>query len=263
MCQGVIMSLSKTLEEIKKYQVHANENLDEGPRATLSGRRGRQAQAKEQIKNLREEYIGKLMRSTAFIIVTGSGRDAFSSVATEEFNCFNADPEAFYKELSSKIPAVLYSGKPVYSSTFDVLGRHLEDKANELGIVGYPMLVFKQQYSKMVNNLEEFTSVVKQAINEQVGSEIAGITAVRSVVDGAIAKGHSAKITPIVLNTSDDKLAVDLLENLGKLGSRAFLIVAGKATKALKAIEGAILVKEASKETVEQALTLVSNSVKR
>lgn len=257
------MSLEKVLEQIKTVKPVANEDVDSGPAETLAGRRGRKRQAQDTLKRLREEYANELLRGSLFILVTGAARDEFSSAASESFGCFASDPESFYRELADRVSPVLYNGKEGTAGLFDVVGRHLEDKALEIGILGYPQMIFKQHYNRHIATKDDFVGLLKQAINEQVGGEIVGIHAVRSVVDTAIEKGHSAKVTPIVLNTSDDKLAIELLSALERLTPRVFLVVAGEASKQLKSVDGAIVLNDGEKETVKKVLKTIKGSLKK
>lgn len=256
------MSLEKVLREIKTVKPVAEANLENVPTQTLAGHRGRKMQAQDTLKRLREEYIRELIRGSLFILVAGSAKDAFTSTAKEAFGCFSADSDSFYRELADRIAPVLYEGKESVANLFDVLSRHLEDKANEMNITEYPQIIFKQQYNRFITNKEEFIGLVKQAINEQVGGELVGIHTIHSLVDEAINKEHSAKVTPIVLNTSDDKLALDLVTALKRLTPHVFLVVAGKANKQLKNVNGVVLVKDGDKETVEEALTAIKDSLK-
>ena len=260
---GENMSLQTTLEEIKKLQLFANEDVNSGPVETLNGRRGRKNQAIENLKRLKRQYQQDLMLNSIFIIATGAGRDEFAKMATEEFGLFSADPEQFYKDLATRVPTSLYIGKQGVSNIFDVLGRHLEDKMMELDINEYNQLIFKAEYAKQVNSVEEFTTLVRNSINKQIGSEIAGIQAVNSLVDLAIEKNHADNTTPIVLSTGDEQFALDLLKDLGRLTSKVFLSVTGKSTKTLKSVEGALLLKDASKESVELALKEMRRNLKK
>lgn len=257
------MSLQSTLEEIKKVKAFAEEDVNSGPIETLNGRRGRKAQAIEQLKRLKRDYKQSLMQNTVFIVSTGSGRDEFEKTATEEFGLFSANPEAFYSDLANRVPQSLYVGKEGVSNIFDVLGRHLEDKMMELDINEYNQLLFKAEYAKQVNSVEEFTQLIKQAINKQIGAEIAGVQAIDSLVDQAIAKNHSDKITPVVLSTGDEQFALDLVRDLERLTTRVFLSVTGKSTKTLKSVDGALLLKDASKENVQAALTEMRKNLKK
>lgn len=257
------MSLTRVLEEIKQYQVYADEDVDSGPSETMSGRRGRKMQAQESIKRLKRDYGKDLMASSLFILISGANRDAFTSTAIENFGCFAADPEGFYRELADSVAPVLYENKMPSSSMFDVLGRHLEDKALEMDIVGYPQLLFRQQYLQNITSKESFVSLVKTAINEQVGGEVAGIHAVRAIVDSAIARSHSARVTPIVMGTKDDQLVVELFHSLKRLTPNVFLVVAGKAPRFIKNLSGALVIKEATPQSVEETLTTIKNSVRK
>jgi hypothetical protein len=257
------MSLAKVLEEINSIRPILEEDTDSGPAETLSGRRGRQRQAVEQMKRLKELYVQNLLRSSVFILVTGASRQEFTDTASQKFGCFSADPEGFYRDLASRIPNSLYVGKESAASLFDIVGRHLEDKAGELGVIGYPQLIFKASYSRAINSQEDFVGLLKTAINEQVGGEFVGLHTVRSLADSAIETGHSAPVTPIVLGTDDTKLAMDLVQALDRLTPRVFLVVAGKASKKLMSADGAVVLKNVNEETVEQALTEIRSKLKK
>lgn len=256
------MSLSSILEEIKQATLFAEEDVESGPLETLRGRRGRKTQAINSLTTLKQDYKRELFRSIVFIVVTGEKRQEFATAA-EGFKCFTADTNTFYKDLASRIPASLYEGKESVSGMFDIVGRHLEDKAREIGIVGYPQLIFRQEYRQTIKNKDDMTLLIKQAVNDQVGSEVVGIQAVESITSTAIRSGHSAKITPVILSTDDDKLALDLNKTLTRLNPRGlYLVVAGKGSKLTKTAVGAISVKDPTSESVESVLKTISGNVK-
>jgi hypothetical protein len=64
------------------------------------------------------------------------------------------------------------------------------------------------------------------------------------------------------LSTDDEKLALDLKSTLGKIGSRAYLVVAGKGAKTVRSTEGTFTVKEITNESVENILTNISKLVR-
>lgn len=257
------MSLQSVLEEIKKVKPLAEEDVNSGPIETLNGRRGRKVQAVEQLKRLKREYQQSLIQNTVFIVSTGSGRADFEKQGVENFGLFAADPEAFYSDLAKRVPPTLYVGKNGVSNIFDVLGRHLEDKMMELDINEYNQLLFKAEYAKQINSLDEFTQLIKSAINRQIGAEIAGIQAITSLVDQAIEKNHADKITPIILSTGDTQFALDLLRDLERLTTRVFLAVTGDAPTSLKSIDNALVLEEASKATVANALKTMKKGLKK
>lgn len=256
------MSLSKIVEEIKTLKPFADEDVDAGPYTTMNARRGRKNQAIERLKQLKRQYRTELLESAAFVIVTGSAREAFTSAAVEGSKFFSANPNDFYEDLAGRIPEVLYKGKGTPTDLFDILGRHLYDKTMELDLSEYNQLVFRQSYRATIGSKEDLVSLIRTAINDQMGAEVVGIQAVTSLVDQAIALGHNKKVTPIILSTDDEKLALDLEGTLRKLHPRGvFTVVAGKGTKALRAIPGVISVKDPTAENVEQALNNINDRI--
>ncbi len=256
------MSLEATIKEIKTLKPLAEENVESGPIETAAGRRGRKNQAIERIRLLKDSYINELLRSAIFIVVSGDGREEFEKIASgEKFNLFSADPEEFYKDLSKRVAPAIYTSRTDVSNLFDILGRHLEDKMNELGASEYNQLIFKEKYVQPAKTTEEFTSIVKQAINEQVGAEIIGIQAVNSIVDKAIESGHSAKTTSIVLSTNDQNLVQYMLSDLQKRGNKVFLVLAGSSDKNLRGLEDAA-VGEVTEESVKKTLNSIKKSLK-
>lgn len=252
------MSLSSVLEEIKKIKPFVDEDVDSGPVETLQARRGRKKQAIESMKRLRREYGQDLLRSSMFLVVVGGSKDDFVNITSEKYQVMSTDPETFYKDLSNRVPSVLYLGKETISSTFSVLTRHLEDKANELDLSSYPQVIYKNTYGEKINSEEEFKDLVKKIINEQMGSEIVGIQAISSLIDTAIEKNHKNKVTPITLATNDVELASYLMKDLSRVSTRVMLVVAGKANKSVRELaksEGNVLtLKEVNEETVKEAL---------
>lgn len=257
------MSLQSVLAEIKRVKPFAEEDVNSGPIETLNGRRGRKAQSIEQLKRLKREYQQNLIQNTVFIISTGSQRKEFEEQGVKNFGLFAADPEQFYSDLAKRVAPALYLGKEGVSNIFDVLGRHLEDKMMELDINEYNQLIFKAEYAKQINSVEQFTQLVKLAINKQIGAEIAGIQAITSLVDVAIERDHADKITPVVLSTGDEQFAQDLLRDLERLTTRVFLAVSGDAPASLRNTEGALVIEEANKTSVGNALKTMKKNLKK
>lgn len=260
------MSLNTVLEEIKITKPAAEQDLEGLPLETLRAHQGRKSQAVERLKVLKRDYRKSLLQSAAFIVVTGEKRNEFASTAVEQFKCFSANPDAFYEDLAGRIPPVLYEGKSDPQNLFDILGRHLEDKAHELDLSEYTQLTFRQEYRGNISSKKELTAMIRVAINEQMGAEIVGIQAATSLVDTAINANHGKGITPIILVTDSDSFAIELrdalINDLRPSARGAFLVVAGKGTKALKAASGVLNVKDPTPEAVESTLTTVDSSIK-
>lgn len=257
------MSLTQVLDEIKTLKQFAEEDVQSGPMETLNARRGRKNQAIERLKLLKREYSKDLLRSAVFIVAAGAGRNEFATLAVEKFGCFSTDPDTFYADLAGRVPPTLYLGREGVSNIFDVLGRHLEDKMGELDINEYNQLLFKANYSGTLNSQDQYKTLVTRAVNAQIGAEIAGIQAVASLVDEAIKREHAEKITPILLTTGDNQLAMELMKDLERLTPRVFLTVTGKSSKAMKSVDGVLLMSEANEESVQQTLTEIRNNLKK
>lgn len=254
------MSLSKILEEIKRLKPLAEEDTETGNLQTMSVRRGRKKRAQEELKILRGEYRKDLLSSAVFILVAGDKRDEFVTEATTNLKCFTADTDAFYKDLAGRVAPALYAGKSSVSNLFDVLGRHLEDKARELDVIGYPQLIFTQKYRQTITNKEEFTALVRQAVNDQIGGEMVGLETVERLTDSLISSGWSGVTTPIVLSVESEKLAVELAPALRRLTKKVFVVGAGKTSKTFKG-PSIRSVKDASPESVSEVLVSIGKVV--
>lgn len=255
------MSLTNILTELEKNIPIAQTEVPSEPSTTYRGRIGLKRSAEEVVKRLKLDYRNELMNSTVFIVVTGVAQEQLTSVACgSTFGCFSSDPDSLFSYLASKVNPTLF-GREGVRHLFNIAGNVLEDRALELDIASYPMLQFNEKYNTGVNSANELSVLLKRAITDQVGSEIVGINAIHSIVDKAISTKHSAEVTPVVLNTSDEKFALDLYKNLGRLKSKTFLVVAGKPSKALQVVKEAVVVKNVSEDSVGEALATIRNRI--
>lgn len=266
------MSLQNVLAEIKTLKPFAEEDVNSGPSETLNGRRGRKSQAIETLKRLKRDYKKQMLDSAMFIISVGSGQNEVAKLAVEEFGLFVTSPETFYKDLSARVPPALYLNKKGTSNVFEVLGRHLEDKMMELDLDQYNQLIFKAEYAESISSADQLTALIQKAINSQIGSEIVGVQAVNSLIDEAIERGHQDNVTPIVLTTSDAKLAQDLVRDLnmvfpvgpnGQRPKRTFLLGTGDVDSQLKSVDGAFILEDTSKKTIKAALATMRKSLRK
>jgi len=258
------MALQNVLEEMKKIQPFVAEDTDSGPVETLTARRGRKRQAIERMKLLREEYTNELLSSAVFILAVGSERAAFEELATTEGNCMKSSAESFFEDISGRVHPSLYVNRgDSASNLFEVAGRHLEDKARELGMLEYPQMIFKSQYRRAINSSLDLTALLKQAISDQVGGEVVGINAVHALTDTAIEKGHAATVTPIVITSEDQKYSVELIAHLQRLTPRVFLVVAGEAPQQLTSMSGAIVMGEVNSKAIKSALKQIKSNLRK
>ena len=259
------MSLSTILKEIAVHKPSADLELNMEHPNTYRARLGQKRAAEEAILRLKREYKENLLKSTAFILVTGALKDSFVELASNpKFESFTANPEALFEEIADQVspPTVKPSlyGREGVKSLFSIAQNVLRDKATDIGIVEYPSFAFNDRYNSGVQTKEDFTAILKAAIVDQVGSEIVGIHAVNAITDKAIERGHAGSVTPIILGTSDEKFALNLLNSLKNLKAKTFLVTAGKVSKGLQG-SGAIAVKTVTEENVAEALLTIVNKI--
>ncbi len=265
------MSLSKLITEIEANRTNAESDVHTGNPSTFNARIGIKRAAVSAMERLTDQYNKELLASTVFIVVTGASRAAFAEMAAgPAFGCFSTDPEDFFKDLTSRIDQSLF-GRESVGKLFNIAGNILYDKAMELDIVSYAGLSFSEKYNSGVKKAEDFVPIIRDAIIDQVGSEIVGINAVHSIMATALARKHSSQTTPLILNTQSEKFAQDLFRNLKRhkatngedrgLTSKVFLVVAGKPSKTFQIAQEAFLVKNVTEETVDGVLTDIRNKV--
>jgi hypothetical protein len=257
------MSLSTILQEIEKTQPIATLDLTLGNESTFRGREGMKRAAVDRLEQLKTDYKKALIESTFFIILTGANRDRFSEIASNpDFECFAVDPDNFYRDLASRVDTKLF-GRESTKYLFNIANNALYDKALEIGISRNSIMEIKfdERYNRAVTNTEELAGLLKQAVNDQIGSEVVGLDAIASIVDRALAKKHAGSITPVLLNTSDEHFVLDLQKNLLRLKTKTFVVVAGKASKALQNLPGALAVKTVTEETVGETLKIIRTKI--
>lgn len=255
------MNLASIINEIETLKPAAEMDTTAGPPETSVGRVGIKRNAVERTKQLKGDYQTHLKNSSVFIVVVGSTRNAFCEAASEEqYGAFSVDADDLYKSMIAKLnPAVFGSERTGF--IFNALANHLYDRAMELGISSYNHLQYNNRYSAYVTTPEELLPIVRMAVNEQVGSELVGLHSLSLITNLAIAKKHTAEVTPILLNVSDDTFALDLYQNLKRLTSKVFLVASGKTSRELLTTAGAVTVKNVNDESVEKALDSIRNKI--
>jgi hypothetical protein len=255
------MSLTTCLDEIKKTKPVANEDVEAGNYQTLNARRGRKAAAIERLKELRYNYRYELGKTAMFLVVTGSQAQELAD-ALVPFSGFVRNPEDFYNDLAHRMCPVIAATKGSISNLFDVLGRHLEDKMRELGVTEYNQIIMKASYGRTVSNETEFAALVKQAINEQVGPEVAGLQAIVSSVDEAIEREHSGSASLFVLPTQDEDFVKTLSTGLKRLSPNVFVVTAGKTSKTMRDLAGSLTVKAVNEDSVDGLIKAIKSQRK-
>jgi hypothetical protein len=255
------MSLAAILEKIKVVQPLAEEDVEKPPYETLTGRRGRKNQSIDELARLKRAYTNELRASAAFILVVGDKRDEFTAITEGGDNFFNADPEQYFADLVNRMPPTLYLGRESVSNLFGIVGRYIEEKAYELGISEQSQLIFTQEYQRAIKSKEDFQSLIKQAIVNQIGGEIVGIQATRTVTEEAIKRGTDAKFVSIVLSTGDEKFALKMLKDFDRISTRVFLVKAGTASLPDSSCDAVL--SNVTKEEVKKAFNTIKKTLRK
>lgn len=220
-------SLQTIMKKIKDVRHFATETVEEQPRETYAGRSARSRKAKEELKTLTEAYRQVLVSSSVFILVHGAHREDFIKSVVEDLKFFSADSDEFYSSIVDQVAPSLYMGREMSPNVLDVVGRVLENKAMEIGILGYPLMTFKQEYRRVIKSRDEFLDVIRTAVATQIGAEVVGVQAAKSILEAALAAEHQAKTTPILLSVKDASTIPLLRQGLGRLTTRIATVDAG------------------------------------
>jgi hypothetical protein len=219
--------LEEIINDVEKKEAIAAKVPEENP-TTYRVVKGKIDRAKEDLKQLFLDYRDEVRHRSAFIIVTGNSVDKFSSIAQEEFGCFVQNADEFYHDITSKVDKRLYTNYTASPNVFDIVAAGFEERALEVGIVGYMGLLFESKYKKVLNGKDDLVNLIKRAFNEKVGAEAVAFDAIDKVAKNGLKDKFTGKNVPIVLFTEDEKLALELKKDLPRVSNNVFLIAAGK-----------------------------------
>lgn len=228
--EQINMNLESLVKEIKKNKKYADEVIEGGNPATYTIRMGRKLSAKGRLEELYTQYRLDVRPNLVFIIPIGSEAQNFIDLASQN-NMVVARADDFYEDLAKRIPGVFYNGKQSMRELVDVLSRHLEDKAVEVGVRSYPAIVYQSKYSKKIKGKEELLKFVKKVINEDVGPEMVAAqlldAAARSAMEIDFCKGK----LPVIVSLTDLEILDNIVSGLKSVCPNVVLIGAGRVGK--------------------------------
>jgi hypothetical protein len=249
------MSIQSIVKQIKEKSVIANDDLKDTTNSTRAMRQGSKKAAQEALVDLRNEYRSLLLSSATYVVLTGPQANELGEVAKEKHLSVNS--EDFYRKLALRIDSRAYMGQLVASSLFNSVGNSLEETAREIGILSYPQLKFKSEYSQVIKSEEQFVEYVKNQVNDSVGTEMVGAYAVSVLMDKALDRPDQSSFTPILITAADENLAVTLAKDLNRLSHNVFVVSGGKSSKTIKNIPNSLSTKEVSPEALELVLEAI------
>lgn len=247
--------LESLLEVIKLKKEIADQPIEENL-VNYRVKLGKKKKAQEDLKELFLDYRDSVRKRAAYIVVVGANSQKFAEVSEKDFGCFKYHADDFYKEITAKLNKHVYLNKTASPNMFDIIGGHFEEKALELGIIGYPPLLFESKYKKVLKSSDDMVNLVKRAFNEKVGVEVVALDATNKVSKLAMDQEYSGTVVPVIMHTEDESLALSIAEGLKSSGS-VFLISAGSISENLS--EDLIFdkIEKTTKKSVENTLVKI------
>ena len=162
----------------------------------------------------------------------------------------------------SNINPRLFTNHTSSPNLFNQLSARLEDIALDIGVIGFPALSFESKYKRVLNSEDDLLQLTKKALNEKIGSELVGLSALNDVATEAIKDRYTGKVVPIILNTKDEELALDLSSSLKRLTPNVLIITVGKTENSDLKERSLSNLKSVKKETVEKSLMKIRENLK-
>jgi len=255
--------LKNILKEIDKNKQMAATNLEEVEWNIKSTMEGQVRRAKENLKNLFYDYKNALKSRVTFIMVNGKGSKKFAEVASENYSALSYNAEDFYKEIVDKVDTVNYLGRNLSSSLVDILSSVLEETALEVGITGYPALLYKEKYAVLLDTKEDLVGVFKKMLNEEVGAEFVGLALLDKAATAAAKNSFAGSVLPIVIYSQDNGLLEALSKDFNKmLTPNVFTVTAGIASKEVSEKSLTSVTGKISKTSVGEALKEIRKNLR-
>ena len=217
------MEFKDLLQAVRTAKIAAAQDGGTDPR-TRNVRLGIARRAQEDLLGLFNDYKNEVRRRIVFILPTGAGAAKFTELSTKEFGCFAIDAEGIYKDSIKNVNPVLFNNSPFNPSLLDTTVNYFQDVAEEIGLISYPMVIYKNSYARTLKNQQELLDVVKEAFNADIGSEMVGHYAIHKAANQGIEEEFAGKIMPVILTTDDLKLIESLEENLKVITHNIFVV---------------------------------------
>lgn len=222
-------------EEIRKNKSVASldPRIQADPR-TYTTKVGIVRRAKENLVELFLEYRKLVMSKAVFILANGSKSDTFIEVAKKEYGCFSVPVDEVYEKIVSAVHPRNYQNTTASASIFDILMSSFNDVCDDIGIIGYPAVLFEMKYRRNLKTKQDLIDLTKEAFNDKVGSELVGLFAVDKVSRKAISEDYDGSTIPIILYSDDKKLMKELESTLKNINTNVFTLnITKKQTKEL------------------------------
>lgn len=211
------------IKEIEKKKVIANSELPTDPR-TFTTKLGHIKRAKEDLKQLFLDYRKAVQNKALFILVKGNQSESFVNIAQDEFECFGVEGEEIFEKIIEPINERYYDNQQSSPALFDLMMSSFNDICDDIGILGYPAVLFESKYLKRLRSKEDLLELTKKAFSEKVGTDLVGLYATDVVARKAVNSGYKGQTIPIVIHSKDKELIDDLEKSLKNINPNVFKI---------------------------------------
>lgn len=216
-------SFEELIKQIKLNKEIASRDIGEVDPRKVRGMLGKIKRAKENLKELQLEYRNHVRENLFFLIVNGKESKSFCDIASSEtFGCFSTQAEEFYEEIASKIDKRHYDNQSSSPALFDMLMSVFSDLCGEIGIIGYPALIFDKKYSRRLTSKEDLVKLVQESFDEIIGKELVGLYLTDKVATKAMVDGFEGKKIPILININKKELSLGLDSALKNITPNVF-----------------------------------------
>lgn len=241
-------SFESLIKDIQKNRELAMAEIPEDADArTLTTRIGHKKRAKQNLEDLFLDYRNHVRDNSIFILPKGKSTPSFIKIATEDYGCFEVSADALYNVIADGVDKRYYENQVSSPSLFDIFMGVFNDVCNQIGIIGYPIITFEAKYSRRLTNREELVNLIKEAFNDKVGSDLAGLFAVDMVARKAIEDGYSGTTIPIILHTEDKDFIDMLSSSLKGISPNVFSISTTKKQDAKSVEDNLVKIKKSLK----------------
>jgi len=259
---GLKVSLDKIVEEIIKTKTLAEEDIlggDKKPNpATLQTRLARQRSAKGMLPILYNQYKSELMKRTFCVLLVGEKSEEAAKMLADQ-GMVSVSADAFYQEILDLVPSNMYNGRTNSSALFDVMSRHIEDKAGSIDIASYPSPIFKSSYNTKVDSEEKALAFLKRIVNEEIGTEMLGYDALEKAAKIAVNENFAGAKLPIAVSLKDVSIAKDVIAGLKKTSSVFHMVTIEKVDKELEKLSSA-KVKTLDEDNINKAIEAIKKT---
>jgi hypothetical protein len=241
-----IKNFEELINTIEKKKIIANSELPTDPR-TYTTKLGHIKRAKEDLKQLFMDYRNAVKQNALFILASGSQQESFVEIAETEFDCFTVEADEIFKKIIEPISHRYYDNQQSSPALFDLMMSSFNDICDDIGILGYPAVLFESKYLKRLKSQDDLLQLTKKAFGDKVGNELVGLYAAHTVANKAIKKGYKGKTIPIIINSKDKNLISNLEASLKNINPNVFKLS---------------ITKKQSEETVKEKLLKIKEKVK-